>query len=112
MTTVKHGGRSVRQAFSLLEMIAVVTIIAIIASIVVPRVAFHAYDAKEKACYNYRADLNNAIEKYMFDNGAPPNQLSDLENSEYYPEAIPKCPADNTTYTIDPATSRISGHRH
>lgn len=74
MTTMNRGVRSARRAFSLLEMLAAVTIIAIIASIVVPRVAFHAHSAKQKACLQYRADLNSAIEKYMFDHTTPPRQ--------------------------------------
>lgn len=112
MTVVNSGLRSVRQALSLLELLAVVTIIAIIASIVVPRVTFHAFSAKQKACLQYRSDLNKAIEKYMFEHGAPPAQLTDLENSDYYSQSIPLCPADHTTYTIDSATDRIAGHDH
>ena len=112
MIMVNCGPRSPRHAFSLLEMLAVVTIIAIIASIVVPRVAFHAFSAKQKACLQYRRTLNSAIEKYMFDHDAPPAQLSDLESGDYFPGSIPLCPADHTTYTIDPATNRISGHNH
>ncbi len=112
MTMVNRGGRPARQAFSLLEMLAAVTILAIIASIAVPRIATSAYMAKKKACLQYRGDINSAIERYMFDNGVPPAQLSDLENGDYYPETIPNCPADNTPYTIDPATQRISGHNH
>ncbi len=95
-----------------LEMIAVVTIMAIIASIVLPRVGFHAFSAKQKACLQYRASINSAIEKYMFDNSVPPTQLSDLESGGYFPEAIPLCPSDHTAYTIDPTTHRIAGHNH
>ncbi|HUG69067.1 MAG TPA: prepilin-type N-terminal cleavage/methylation domain-containing protein [Pirellulaceae bacterium] len=112
MTVGNRGRRFARQAFSLLELLAVVTIIAIIASIVVPRVAFHSFSAKQKACLQYRSDLNKAIEKYMFEHGTAPAQLTDLENSDYYSQSIPLCPADHTAYTIDPATDRISGHDH
>lgn len=109
---VLNGGRSVRCGFSLLELLAVVTIIAVIASIIVPRLAFHVFSAKEKMCSQYRGDLNSAIEKYMFDHNAPPAQLSDLQTGNYYPGAIPKCPADNTDYVIDSTTHRITGHNH
>lgn len=112
MTIVNNGGRSARQAFSLLELLAVVTIIGIIATIVVPRLSMHTFSAKQKACLQYRGDVNSAIERYMFDNGAPPTQLSDLENGDYYPGTIPNCPADNTPYTIDPVTNRVAGHNH
>ena len=109
---VKNGGQSARRAFSLLELLAVVTIIAIIASIVVPRIAVSAFTAKQKANLQYKGDINTAIERYMFDNGAAPTLLSDLENGPYYPGTIPNCPVDNTAYTIDPTTNRISGHNH
>ena len=112
MAIVNSGPRSARRAFSLLEMLAVVTIMAIIASIILPRVAFHAFSAKQQACLQYRSSLNSAIEKYMFDHDAPPAQLSDLESGGYFPEAIPLCPTDHTSYTIDPVTNRISGHNH
>ena len=112
MTMANSGLRPARKAFSLLEMLAVVTIMAIIASIVLPRVAFHAFSAKQKACLKYRSSINSAIEKYMFDQGAPPTQLSDLESDGYFPESIPLCPADHTAYTIDPTTHRVSGHNH
>jgi type II secretory pathway pseudopilin PulG len=97
---------------SLLELLAVVTIIAIIASIIVPRVGFHGFSAKQKACLQYRRTLNSAVEKYMFDHESPPVQLSDLENGDYFSDSIPLCPVDHTAYTIDPTTHRISGHDH
>jgi prepilin-type N-terminal cleavage/methylation domain-containing protein len=109
---VRNGGRSARRAFSLLELLAVVTILAIIASIVVPRIAFSGVLAKKKANLQYKGDINTAIERYMFDHGLPPTLLSDLENGDYYPGSIPNCPVDNTPYTIDPATDRVAGHNH
>ncbi len=112
MTIVNSGGRSVRQAFSLLELLAVVTIMAIIASVIVPRIGYHAFGAKQKACYQYRRDINLAIERYIFENNAPPNKLSDLIDGDYYPNAIPKCPADQTEYKMDLTTYRIIGHNH
>lgn len=112
MMMVNRGGRPARQAISLLELLAVVTIIAIIASIVVPRLATSTYTAKMKMCLQYRGDINSAIERYMFDKGTPPTQLSDLESDGYYSDTIPNCPADNTAYTIDSVTNRVSGHDH
>jgi general secretion pathway protein G len=97
--------------FSLLEMLAVVTIMGIIASIVLSRVSHHALDAKKKSCLQYKGDLNNAIEMYRFDNGAPPASMNLLEGN-YYPVAVPKCPVDNTDYVIDATAGRILGHSH
>ncbi len=112
MTKLNRNGRSVRRAFSLLELLAVVTILGIIATIVVPRLGLHVFRAKEQSCHTYRADLNKALEKYIFEHGDAPENLSVLVDEGYYPEAIPNCPADVTLYTIDATTKRIAGHDH
>lgn len=100
-----------RRGFSLLELLAVVTILGIIAAMAMSRVSVQALDAKKKACLQYRADINSAIEHYYFDQDAYPTQLSDLQGT-YYPEAIPNCPVDNSPYTIDGTTHRVAGHNH
>jgi len=92
-------------------MIAVVTIIGVLAALIVPAIAFHGQFAKQQVCHQFKSDLNAAIEKYFMDLGTWPDEVSDLEGP-YYPEKIPKCPVDNTEYTIDPNTHRISGHEH
>jgi general secretion pathway protein G len=106
-------GASVRRArgFSLLELLAVVTIMGIIAVVIVPRIGGHTNEAKKNACFQYRGDLNSAIERYRFDHGSSPASLNDL-TPDYYPEAIPPCPYTNGAYTIDATTGRIAGHNH
>ena len=100
-----------RPGFSLLEMVAVVTILGIIAAMAMSRVSAQALDAKKKACLQYRADINSAIEHYYFDQAAYPTQVSDLQGT-YYPEAVPNCPVDNSPYLIDGTTHRVQGHNH
>lgn len=112
MATSKNKLGSKRHAFSLLELLAVVTIMAVVASIVVPRIAISAFSAKEKACYQYRGDLNAAIERYIFEQGGIPDDLNDLANTEYYPSDIPACPVEKSVYQMDADTGRIIGHRH
>ena len=97
--------------FSLLELLAVITIIGILASIILSRVSHHALDAKKKSCLQYKGDINTAVEHFRFATGAFPTDVSDLEGT-YYPEAVPKCPVDNSDYTLDPTTGRIQGHVH
>lgn len=97
--------------FSLLEMLAAITIIGIISAIVLTRVSHHALDAKKKSCLQYKGDINNAIELYRFDFGTPPADLSDLEGT-YYPQAIPPCPVTNLNYQIDGTAGRVIGHNH
>ncbi len=104
--------RQSKRGFSLLEMLAVVTLIGIIGAIIVPRISGQAFDAKKKVCHQYKADINTALDRYWFDNGAWATALSDIENNNYYPESIPNCPVDGVPYTIDATTHRIQGHAH
>lgn len=97
--------------FTLLEMLAVITIIGIIAAITVTRISQQALDAKKKCCLQYKGDINSAIERYFFDKGSFPNAVTDLEG-EYYPDAIPKCPVTNQDYQMDAVVGRVLGHAH
>jgi general secretion pathway protein G len=100
-----------RRGFTLLELLAVITIMGIISALVITRISHQALDAKKKCCSQYCADLNSAIEVYRFQVGAPPASLTDLEG-EYYPEAVPKCPVTNAVYTMDGTTFRVMSHNH
>jgi prepilin-type N-terminal cleavage/methylation domain-containing protein len=100
-----------RPAFTLLEMLAVITIIGILAGLVISRVSVQAFEAKKKCCLQYKGDLNAAIEHFHFEQGTFPNDLSDLQGT-YYPESIPQCPVDSAPYVMDPLSHRIQGHDH
>ena len=71
------GLRRARQAkkragFSLLELIAVVTILGIIAAVVIPRISNSSVTAKRQADKQTLAELRTALERYNFDNDAYP----------------------------------------
>ena len=100
------------KGFTLLEMLAVVTIMGILVVIVIPRLSGHTLTAKKNVCHQYKADLNNALERYLFERGQLPADLQVLNDEDYYPEAIPKCPVTNLDYTFDNTTGRIAGHNH
>lgn len=103
--------RKANLGFSLLELLAVVTILGILAATAMSRVSAQALDAKKKCCRQYKADLNAGIERYYFEHGSYPAQLSDLEG-DIYADAIPNCPVDNSPYSIDATLHRITGHSH
>jgi general secretion pathway protein G len=71
--------RNRRRAFTLVEMLLVVTIIGILAALVIPRIAGTSDRARKTAV---RADINGGIKSalgaYEVDNGNYPKSLQDL----------------------------------
>ena len=102
--------KTCRGAFSLLELIAVVTIIAIIATIILPRASAAKREAQEKACYHNRLLINSASERFSVTTGADPADINALLLPDYFPEGIPVCPVSGNPYTLNPATKRVVGH--
>jgi len=90
---------------------AVVTIMGILVTTVVPRLTHHTRFAKIKVCSQYEGDLETSLERYYFDHGTMPSNVNDLSPT-YYPDTVPVCPVDGSTYLIDGTTGRISGHSH
>ena len=99
------------RGFTLLELLAVVTIIGILAAVVMSRISTQAFDAKKKCCLQFKKELNSSIEQFHFQNGSYPTQLSELYPN-YYSEVLPNCPVTNSPYAIDATNHRIQGHDH
>lgn len=99
---VRRGG------FSLLELLAVVTILGIIAVIVIPRITASSTTAKQNACFQNKAELNSAVERYYFDNGTLPANTAAL--SAYFPDGVPVCPVSTNAYALDATTKRVTSH--
>ncbi len=102
--------KSRRNAFSLLELLAVVVILGIIALVIIPRINFSSTTAKENACFQNKAEINSAVERYFFNVGAVP-VVADLD-ANYFPDAVPTCPVNGTLYTLDNATHQVVNHDH
>lgn len=98
-----------RRAFSLLELLAVVTILGIIAAIIVPRVTVSSSSAKQKIRDHHKATINAAVERYFVDTNAwPANDLSDIgANAAYFPDGVPTNPVDGSAYTLNATTHRV-----
>ena len=96
--------------FSLLELLAVISIIAFIASIIIPRVTASVSTAKEKSCFHNRAQINSAVETYAVENSAFPTTINDLNTPDRFPDGIPVCPVSGVTYTLNSTTHRVQGH--
>jgi prepilin-type N-terminal cleavage/methylation domain-containing protein len=98
------------RGFSLLELLAVVTILGIIAAIIVPRVTVSSDTAKQRVRDHHKATINSTVERWYIDNNAwPANDLSDIAaDINYFPEGIPTNPVDNSAYTLNATTHRVN----
>lgn len=103
-----------RRAFSLMELLAVVTILGVIAALIVPRVATSSQAAKEKTCIYDCGHIHAAVERYRAVTGSWPSvDLNELDgNNDYFPEGIPTCPVSGAAYTLEIAGDlyRVKGH--
>src|SRR4051812_46647971 len=107
---MKSVGSHKRRAFSLMELLAVVTILGIIAAIIVPRVALSSDASKQKVNAHNHATINSAIERWYVEKGTwPANNLSDIgADLNYFPDGIPTNPVDGSAYTLNAATHRLN----
>ncbi len=99
-----------RTGFSLMELLAVVTILGIIAAIIVPRVTVSSDTSKAKVNSHNKATINAAVERWYVDKGTwPANNLSDIgANVNYFPQGLPTNPVNNSAYTLNPTTRRVN----
>lgn len=96
--------------FSLLELLAVVTILGIIAVVVIPRISISASTAKANVHLQNVAELNSAIERYYFNTGGFPSAaMTELNVSAYFPGGLPTDPRTDPagTYTMNTTTNRV-----
>jgi len=96
--------------FSLLELLAVVTIIGIIAMIVVPRVSVATDTSKSTVDRHCRATINGAIERWFLEKGTwPAADLSDLGTDlNYFPSGLPVSPIDGSAYSMNASSHRLN----
>jgi prepilin-type N-terminal cleavage/methylation domain-containing protein len=104
--------QQVPDAFSLMELLAVVAILGIIAALIVPRVTVGTDTAKDKTCFHNRAEINITVEQFYLHTGTwPANDLSDIgADPNYFPDGLPTCPVSGQPYRLDPTTHRLVGH--
>jgi prepilin-type N-terminal cleavage/methylation domain-containing protein len=98
-----------KKGFTLIEVMAAVIIIGIIAAIALPRFLNVRGDAEANSCKGNLASINVQIERYYLANKSWPT-LGDL-GTDYFPDGIPSCP-DTGTYSIDTTTHRAKCSQH
>jgi general secretion pathway protein G len=99
-----------RAAMSLLEVMLVIVIIGIIATVIMGRLAASSDMAKCKTCHHNKSQLNSAIERFGVDTGDYPTDLTDLAVPAYFPDGLPVCPVSGAGYSMNGTTHRIDGH--
>ena len=94
----------------IIELLAVVTILGIIAVVVIPRISVSSGTAKANADSQNRSEINSAVERWYFNTGSwPANDLSDIgSNANYFPNGVPTNPTNGSSYTLDGTTHRVN----
>jgi prepilin-type N-terminal cleavage/methylation domain-containing protein len=100
-------------AFTLLELMAAVAIVAVLAMLGWSRLTGGQADSKKAACNAHKGNIEVQAELWRHHTGAwPAANLADLGGDvNYFPEGLPACPVDGSAYTID-SSGRIVGHSH
>ena len=103
-----------RSGLSLLELLAVVTLLGILVTIAVTRVSDETSGANVSGCYTYKGDIEIQAEIWMHNTGGrPAGNLADIAaDSNYFPDGLPTCPVDGLPYEIESTTGRVNGHNH
>jgi len=103
-----------RLGFSLMELMAALAIIALLAMLVVPRTSIHRAAGDASACHAHQGEIELQCQLWHRIQGEYPKD--DLGNIgvdiNYFPQGLPTCPVDGTSYTIDHSTGRVVGHTH
>jgi general secretion pathway protein G len=107
------------KGFTLIELLLVVAILAVLAAIVVPRLAATATEANNAACAAAWANLVRALELYAVDNDGeyPVDQTAFnsliLNSTTYFPHGTPSCPY-GTPYVYDntAGAETVTPHSH
>ncbi|HOX27741.1 MAG TPA: type II secretion system protein [bacterium] len=103
-----------RKGFTVIELLLVVILISILGAIVIPRFRISTKQAKVQACEIQRALINKTVDAYYLVEATwPLTDMSDIKtNAHYFPDGIPTCPVDLTSYVLAPSPFlRVSGHR-
>jgi prepilin-type N-terminal cleavage/methylation domain-containing protein len=104
----------IRCGLTLLELVAAITILLILAVIVLPRFGSASASAKSRGCEANRRNLEVQARLWYRTKGSwPATNLSDLgANTSFLPEGLPVCPVDGSAYTLDATTHQVTGHTH
>jgi general secretion pathway protein G len=101
--------RKSRRGFSLLELLAVVTILGVLAAVVIPRISSSKDSAQREVNKQNISEINSAVERWYFERGTwPADNLSDIGvDPNFFPDGLPTNPVTGAAYTLDATTHRV-----
>lgn len=83
--------RRLRRAFTLIELLLVMVILAVLAALVIPRFAGRSEEAREKAALTQiKGNFGTALDMYETDNGSYPTTAQGLDALRQEPSAAPQ----------------------
>jgi len=100
-----------RAGFTLIELIVVLTVLALLLTIAVPRYFAHIEHAKEATLKQDLSVMRDAIDKFHGDKGRYPDQLEELVSARYI-RTIPVDPITESATTwrvIAPTDTEAKG---
>ena len=93
--------RRCRLAFSLLELVAVVTLLGIVTAVIITRLNYvDNFTARDNVVKNNLARLQTSVERYAFDLGQFPTTMNDLVTQGYI-ASPPTASHPGKQYSID-----------
>ena len=108
----RQPGPPPRRGFTLIELIVVMAIVALLASIAAPRYMRSVDVARENALRSTLATLRDAIDQYAADRGHYPQALDELVQQRYLRQ-LPQDPlttrSDSWVVVGPPADSYVTG---
>ena len=107
-----HHEKKSKLGFSLIELLAVISILGILAVLAIHRLSSSSTQINKNACHVIRGNIEVQAELYFRNNGVWPTTATLSADSNYFPEGIPVCPLDGTTYQLDVTTHHVIGHDH
>ncbi len=102
--------RSVRWGVSLLELIMVVTLAGIVATVAIMRLDKEQTDSVlETSADIHTGDLDMQCQLWFRNRGTwPASDLSDIgANQDYFPTGLPACPLEGFTWRFNQSTRRV-----